>query len=97
MLDYGASAKMSKMTINLSLSVLYSDLFPVNRQARQMLEMAKDATMSVGDVAGLLMDELASLVLTDALDDKLVHWISSTMTESFVSDYVVDIDQGYLL
>lgn len=57
-----------------------------------MLEMAKDSTMSVGDVSGLLMDELATLVLTDPLDEKLVNWISATMSESFVSDYVVDID-----
>ena len=57
-----------------------------------MLEMAKQATVAVGDVAGLLMDELASLVLMDLLDKDLVAWISKTMTDSFISDYVVDVE-----
>jgi hypothetical protein len=39
------------------------------------------------------MDELASLVLTDRLDTDLVKWISATMTETFISDYVVDIEK----
>jgi len=30
--------------------------------AQQILELARGATVSVGDVAGLLMDELANLV-----------------------------------
>jgi hypothetical protein len=34
--------------------------------------MAKESTLSVGDVNGLLMDELASLVLMDLLDKDLV-------------------------
>ena len=55
-----------------------------------MLEMAKESTMSVGDVAGLLLDELASLVLSDQLDAQLVKWIANTMTDTFISDYVVD-------
>jgi len=59
-----------------------------------MLDMAKESTVSVGDVAGLLMDELASLVLMDLLDPDLVAWISSTMTDSFISDYIVDIEDG---
>ncbi len=59
-----------------------------------MLDMAKESTVSVGDVAGLLMDELASLVLMDLLDPDLVAWISSTMTDSFISDYIVDIEEG---
>ena len=64
------------------------------RKACKMLEMAKQATVAVGDVAGLLMDELASLVLMDLLNKDLVAWISKTMTDSFISDYVVDVEEN---
>lgn len=63
-----------------------------NRLAEKMLDMAKEATISVGDVAGLLMDELATLVLMNVLNPELVEWISKTMTDSFVEEYVVDLD-----
>lgn len=63
-----------------------------------MLEMAKDATMSVGEIAGLLMDELASLVLTEPLDQKLVEWIGEMMSETFCFDYTYDtVEEGYFL
>ena len=59
--------------------------------------MAKDATTGIGEIAGLLMDELASLVLTDPLDRKLVEWILSTLSESFCLDYTIDTAEEGLL
>ena len=57
-------------------------------QALQMLEMVRSATRNVPSVAGLFMDELASIFEYDDLHMDLITWISDKMVYSFESDFV---------
>ena len=57
-------------------------------QALQMLEMVRSATRNIPSVAGLFMDELASIFEYDDIDMDLIKWISDKMVYSFDGDFV---------
>ncbi len=82
-------------SVSTQLNTTGAGSYATLKKAKQLLERVGAKAKLNGEIGGLFMDELASVVQCNKMHKKLEGWIMKVMTEDFQEEFVVDLtDDG---